>query len=175
MAKEFLQTTILWASENWTDYHYITHLGQIQNCRPQLTPFFLVVRVIHGSSCPSQRGAGFFVKSFVQDSFETIGSMKSASAPSERVEGLRSRGEGDGLALGVVGVSDVSRRVLPEDFGVLGAGLAVVRPAVSDTCSLDVGSKGEPFDVDSSRAPRDAMLLDVEAEALGLKKPLRDC
>ena len=67
---------------------------------------------MHGSSCPSQRGAGFFVKSFVQDSFETIGSMKSASVPSERMEGLRSRGEGGGLALGVVGVSDVSRRVL---------------------------------------------------------------
>ena len=100
--------------------------------------------------------------------------MKLASVPSERVEGLRSRGEGDGLVLGVVGVSDVSRRVLREDFSVLGAGLAVVRPAVSDTCSLDVGSKGESFDADSSRAPRDAILLDVE-EALGLKKPLRDC
>lgn len=59
---------------------------------------------------------------------------------------------------------------------MLGAGLAVVRAAVSDTCSLDVGSKGEPFDADSSRAPKDAaMLLDVETEALGLKKPLRDC
>ena len=101
--------------------------------------------------------------------------MKSASVPSERMEGLRSRGEGDGLALGVVGVSDVSRRVLWEDFGVLGAGLAVVRPVVSDTCSLGVGSKEEPFDAGSSRAPKDAMLLDVEAEALGLKKPLRDC
>ena len=101
--------------------------------------------------------------------------MKSASVPSECVEGLRSRGEGDGLAFGVVEVSNVSRRVLREDFGVLGAGLAVVRPAVSDACSLHVGSKGEPFDVDSLRAPKDAMLLDVEVEALGLKKPLRDC
>ena len=100
--------------------------------------------------------------------------MKSASVPSERVEGLQNEEDG-GLALGVVGVSDVSRRVLREDFGMLGAGLAVVKPAVSDACSLDVGSKGEPFDVDSSRTPRDAILLDVEVEALGLKKPLRDC
>ena len=100
--------------------------------------------------------------------------MKSASVPSERVEGLQNE-EDCGLALGVVGVSDVSRRVLREDFGMSGAGLAVVKPAVSDACSLDVGSEGEPFDVDSSRTPRDAILLDVEVEALGLKKPLRDC
>lgn len=49
--------------------------GQIQKARPQFMPGFLVVRLMHGSWWLSHKGAGLFVKSLVQSSLLTIGSM----------------------------------------------------------------------------------------------------
>lgn len=49
--------------------------GQIQKARPQFMPGFFVVKLMHGSWWLSHRGTGFFVKSLVQSSLLTIGSM----------------------------------------------------------------------------------------------------
>jgi hypothetical protein len=50
--------------------HLITYLEHIQNCRPRLTPGFLVVRLTHGSAWPSHRGGGRFENNIVHPSFE---------------------------------------------------------------------------------------------------------
>lgn len=49
--------------------------GQIQKARPQLMPGFFVVRLIHDSWWLSHWGTGFLVKSLVQSSLLTMGSM----------------------------------------------------------------------------------------------------
>lgn len=49
--------------------------AQIQNARPQLMPGFLVFMLMHGSWWPSHRGTGLRVKSLLQSSLLTIGSM----------------------------------------------------------------------------------------------------
>ena len=47
--------------------------AHIQNERPQLKPLFFVSMLMHGSLCPSHRGAAGFVKSLFQDSLLTMG------------------------------------------------------------------------------------------------------
>lgn len=52
-----------------------TGLWQIQNALPQLTPGFFVVRLTHGSWCPSQFGGDFLLNSLDQSSLLATGSI----------------------------------------------------------------------------------------------------
>ena len=65
-----------------------TYRAHIQNCLPQLTPGFFVVKLVQGSLWPSQRGEGFFEKSFTQDSLVACGSMKASVSNEEGEEAV---------------------------------------------------------------------------------------
>lgn len=77
--------------------------GQIQNARPQLTPGFFVVKLIHGSWWLSHFGGSFLLNSLDQSSLLAIGSI-TVSVSWEEVRA--------GAIVGIVGVLATSEEIV---------------------------------------------------------------